>query len=156
MEKELRLLPRDLYLALETDTSLFAGLAVSGGERRRRRAAVWAQALDRWLTEQRRRYGSQAAEQAEADWQLIYENIDRLPWELTHNDIAAHAAWMDAHGYSLPQIVSALESLDAFYEWRRLRCFDAECPDDFNPARPPLEFARFMLGYLEPPAPRNA
>jgi hypothetical protein len=121
-------------LSYGVEAASFAGLTVSGGERRRRRAAVWNGAMCQWLAEKAVRLGPKAADQAEADWQRIYESLDRLPWELTAADIAAHAACMGAQGCDTKLILGALLSLDEFYEFCRHRQIDGECPGSFNPA----------------------
>ena len=113
---------------------LFGEAAQAARQGASERLLRWCAAFDEWLAELRRSDRRGAAGQALNAWRQLMQQGRKPPWELSHEDLEQHAAWMLAQGYAAGTIRNYMADIANFYRWCSARRVDEACPPDFNPA----------------------
>src|SRR4030065_1506619 len=106
----------------------FGPSAVSAQRGASKRLKKWARAFEQWVTERKRVYPKITIQKSVRAFQRLVRQCGKLPWEVTREDIAQHAAWMEQQGFAAVTINSTLGFIASFFHWCETHRIDPPCP----------------------------
>ena len=98
------------------------------------RLLLWCRAFDDWLAERSLTQKPRTIESLVQAWRLLFHRYHKMPWEISREDIEAHAAWMQAQGYADSMTAQTVGKVASFYRWCDEHRVDPQCAPGFNPA----------------------
>jgi integrase len=99
------------------------------------RLKKWSRAFDQWIDQRSRDSHMGTTRQARQAWRRLVQQLGKMPWQISREDIELHIEWMKEEGYAANTINCAVGLVGSFYRWCDEQKVDRACGEGFNPAK---------------------